>query len=308
MSEPTIAVIVPSYRRPSDLERCLAALARQTRRADQVLVVARPDDVATWAVARSAPSSLPVETVAVATGGVVAALNTGLECASREIVAFTDDDAAPRPDWLERIAAHFAADPSLGGVGGRDWIFQHGRLEDGQTAVVGKLSWFGRCVGSHHLGVGAPREVDVLKGVNMAFRAAALAGVRFDERLRGGGAQVGNELGVSLAVKRGGWKLLYDPAVAVDHFPAARHDEDQRNTFSPLAIRNAVFNETLLLCGHFGSLRRLAFMLWAIGVGDRAAPGLTQWLRLARHDPRRATARLGATFAGRIEGFREALR
>jgi hypothetical protein len=49
-------------------------------------------------------------------------------------------------------------------------------------------------------------------------------------------------------------------------------------------------------------------MLWAIGVGDRAAPGLTQWLRLARHDPRRATARLGATFAGRIEGFREALR
>jgi cellulose synthase/poly-beta-1,6-N-acetylglucosamine synthase-like glycosyltransferase len=303
-----IAVIVPSYKRPRDLGRCLAALAMQSRAPEQVLVVARVEDTATWDAARAGAGRLPLTIVAVATTGVVAALNAALMHVAADIVAFTDDDAAPRPEWLARVAVHFAADERLGGLGGRDWIHQHGRIEDGQEAVIGRLSWFGRCIGNHHLGCGPPREVDVLKGVNMAFRAAALHGVRFDERLRGAGAQVGNELGVSLAVKRRGWKLVYDPSVAVDHYPSMRHDDDQRNTFSPAAIRNAVFNETLLLCGHFSLPRRALFMLWALAIGNHASPGIAQWLRLLRSGVRRATARLVATLAGRVDGFRAARR
>ena len=308
MSVDRIAVIVPSYKRPLDLERCLAALAVQTRLPGQVLVVARVDDAPTWRAARAALAVLPVTIVGVAAAGIVAALNAALERVTADLVAFTDDDAAPRPDWLARIAQHFAADARLGGVGGRDWVFQHGRLEDGAAGIIGKLSWFGRCTGNHHLGAGPPREVDVLKGVNMAFRAAALEGVRFDERLRGAGAQVGNELGVSLAVKRRGWKLVYDPAVAVDHYPADRHDEDQRNSFSTAAIHNAVFNETLLLCGHFGRARRALFMAWALLVGNHASPGIAQWLRLLRKDGPCATRRLAAALAGRVDGFRAARR
>jgi cellulose synthase/poly-beta-1,6-N-acetylglucosamine synthase-like glycosyltransferase len=302
-----IAVIVPTYRRPRDLERCLAALRAQRRPADRVVIVARADDAATHAVLHDA-QGLPLQVVPVSTGGVVAALNEGLErvaadLADRDVVAFTDDDAAPRADWLERVAAHFAADERLGGLGGRDWVHHHGRLEDGARNVVGKVSWFGRCIGDHHLGVGAPREVDVLKGVNMSFRAAALAGVRFDTRLRGTGAQVANELGVSLEVKRRGWKLVYDPAVAVDHYPSARHDEDQRDAFCAEAVRNAVFNETLLLCKHFDPLRRIAFIAWALAVGHRAAPGIVQWLRLLPRQLDTATARFAATLAGRMAGW-----
>lgn len=308
LSSQRIAVIVPSYRRTSDLARCLASLTAQTRLPDQVLVVARADDTPTWDVARAAPSSLPITIVSVQRPGVVAALNAALDLIAADLVAFTDDDAAPRADWLARIESHFAADPTLGGLGGRDWIFQHDRFEDGSEQVIGKVSWFGRCIGNHHLGVGPPREVDVLKGVNMTFRAAALAGVRFDDRLRGGGAQVANELGVSLAVKRRGWKLVYDPHVAVDHFPSVRHDEDQRNTFSAIAIRNAAFNETLLLCGHFGWLRRMSFMAWALLIGHHASPGIVQWLRLLRTDASQATLRLSAVLAGRLDGFRAARR
>jgi len=32
-----------------------------------------------------------------------------------------------------------------------------------------------------------------------------------------------------------GWKLIYDPRVAVDHYPAQRFDEDQRNKFNQIA-------------------------------------------------------------------------
>lgn len=138
----------------------------------------------------------------------------------------------------------------------------------------------------------------------MSFRAQALDGVRFDTRLRGTGAQVCNELGVSLAVKRRGWRLVYDPQIAVDHYPSVRHDEDKRNAFSVEAVHNATFNETLLLCEHFGPCRRYAFIAWALLVGHRASPGLLQWPRLLLAQAPTATARFRATWAARVAGWR----
>jgi glycosyltransferase involved in cell wall biosynthesis len=303
-SQYRIALIVPTYRRPTDLERCLQAIGNQTRPADQVIVVMREDDELTRAALKRSGAIAQVLTiVTVRVSGVVAALNAGLTTVDADIVAFTDDDAAPRPAWLQQIAASFAADARLGGLGGRDWVHQHGRLEDGSETVVGQITWCGRCIGHHHLGVGPPREVDALKGANMSFRAQALEGVRFDTRLRGTGAQVCNELGVALAVKRRSWKLVYDPAIAVDHYPSVRHDEDKRNAFSAEAVYNAAFNETLLLCEHFGRWRRLVFMAWALVIGHHASPGLAQWLRLLLSQPRTATSRFGATCAGRVAGW-----
>jgi GT2 family glycosyltransferase len=305
--ESRIALIVPTYRRPEDLRRCLHAIAHQRRPADQVIVVRREDDeLSREVLGRSLPDGLVLSIITVRTAGVVAALNAGLEAVNADIVAFTDDDAAPRPDWLLQIATRFAEDPRLGGLGGRDWVHQHGRTEADSRYIVGRVTWFGRCIGHHHLGVGPAREVDTLKGVNMSFRMRALRDVRFDSRLRGNGAQVCNEMGVSLAVKRRRWKLLYDPQIAVDHYPAERHDEDQRNTFSREAIYNAAFNETLLLCEHFGRGRRYLFMAWALAIGHHAAPGLFQWLRLLISEPRTATTRFRLTCAARLAAWRAA--
>ncbi|HEY2275478.1 MAG TPA: glycosyltransferase [Steroidobacteraceae bacterium] len=304
---PRIAVIVPTYRRPDELKRCLAAIASQRRRPDQLIVVTREGDDATQPALRHAhQESCRLTVVRVQAAGVVAALNAGLASVDADIVAFTDDDAAPRRDWLLQIAACFASDPLLGGVGGRDWVHHHGRLEDGSQPVVGRLTWYGCCIGHHHLGVGPPREVDALKGVNMSFRALALEGVSFDTRLRGTGAQVSNELGVSLAVKRSGWRLVYDPQIAVDHYPAARHDEDQRDHFCCEAVQNAAFNETLLLSEHFRGWRRAVYVVWAFAIGHRAAPGLVQWLRLRFIEPRTATARFRATWSARVQALRAA--
>ena len=300
-----IAVIVPTYRRPQELKRCLEALASQLRRPDQLIVVTRQGDEATQLVLQYADPDGSWLTVAkVQAGGVVAALNAGLAMVHADVVAFTDDDAAPRRDWLLQIGARFTLDARVGAVGGRDWVHHHGRLVDGAQRVVGRLTWYGRCIGHHHLGVGPPREVDALKGVNMSFRARALEGVSFDTRLRGSGAQVWNELGVSLAVKRCGWRLVYDPQISVDHYPAARHDEDQRDRFCYEAVQNAAFNETLLLSEHFGRWRRLVYIIWAFGIGHRAAPGLLQWLRLQFMEPRTATARLRATWTARVHALR----
>ncbi len=76
----SIGVLICTYRRPESLGRCLAALAAQERRPDEVIVVVRDSDAAThdW-LASCKPDGLRLRVVGVTLPGTVAALNTGLE-------------------------------------------------------------------------------------------------------------------------------------------------------------------------------------------------------------------------------------
>ncbi|MBE9098539.1 glycosyltransferase family 2 protein [Vacuolonema iberomarrocanum] len=300
-----ITVLIPTYRRPQDLLRCLDALTKQIRSPDEVLVVARDSDRATWdAIATVETGALPIRTVSVTIPGQVAALNTGIEAAKGDIIAITDDDAAPRPHWLERIAYHFETDDAVGGVGGRDWLYVGGTdRDDGKSAVVGRVQWFGRVIGRHNLGFGEPREVEILKGANMSYRKQAIAIAKFDTRLLGAGAQVHNDLAFSLGVKRRGWKLIYDPAADIDHYQAQRFDEDQRDQFNETAFFNAVHNETIALLDYLPMWRRIVFLIWAFLVGTRKAFGLVQWLRFFPKDGGFASRKLWLSLKGRWEGF-----
>jgi glycosyltransferase involved in cell wall biosynthesis len=299
-----ISVIVPTYRRPNDLTRCLEAIKQQARPADELLVVVRDTDAETWTFLEGIDlNSLRLQVLTVRVSGVVAAMNIGLDLASGELVAFTDDDAAPHSDWLERIERYFLSDPRIGGVGGRDWVYHGVQLEDGAREVVGKLQWHGRVIGNHHIGVGYPREVDVLKGVNMSFRRSAIAAQRFDGRMRGTGAQVHFELEFCLSLRKAGWKLIYDPLIAVDHYRGERFDEDARDHFDKIAVFNAVYNETIALLENLSPGRRVIFMLWAILVGTREARGLLQWLRFLSREGHLDGQKLHASMLGRIKGY-----
>ncbi len=297
-------VLIPTYRRPLDLSCCLLAIQAQTKPAFQVIVVVRDTDTETWKfLSEFDPGDLPLEVVTVSAPGVIAALNAGLGVVKGDTVSITDDDAAPHPTWLATISDRLINDHTIGGVGGRDWIYQHNQLEDGCRQVVGKVQWFGRVIGNHHLGVGEAREVDVLKGVNMSFRSCAITDLRFDERMHGTGAQVHFELAFCLALKRLGWKLIYDPQIRVNHYPAQRFDEDKRQQFHQVAFINAVHNETLGLLEYFSSLGRLVFLIWALLVGTRDALGFVQWLRLFPSQGGLASQKWLASVEGRWRGF-----
>lgn len=269
-------------------------------------MVVRDTDAETWQfLTQFHLHNLPLHTVKVTQPGVVAALNAGLAAVEGDIVSITDDDAAPHPDWLERIAAYFSCDSRLGGLGGRDWIHHGSKLEDESRLVVGQLQWFGRVIGNHHLGVGEPREVDILKGVNMSFRTQAIGQLRFDQRMRGTGAQVHFEMAFTLALKRAGWKIIYDPNVAVDHYPAQRFDEDQRNNFNEIAFINLVHNETLVLLEHLSFMHRIVFLFWAVFVGTCDSLGFVQWLRFLPSQGQLAGKKLLASWRGRWQGYKQ---
>jgi glycosyltransferase involved in cell wall biosynthesis len=97
-------VVVPTYRRPDLLDRCLAALAIQEYdpAAFEVIVA---DDAACEATRRQVAgwaerSSVAFHYVAPAARGPAAARNAGWRSGRGRVVAFTDDDCTPDPRWL----------------------------------------------------------------------------------------------------------------------------------------------------------------------------------------------------------------
>ena len=301
----TISVIVPSWRRPADLARCLRAIAVQRVAPFEVIVGARAGDAETEAVAAAAAdrSAFPVRVERTAESGVIAAMNAALARARGDIVALTDDDAEPRPDWIERLNDCFLI-PVVGAAGGRDWQPK----ERGDRNDVGRVQWFGRVIGNHHLGAGPARPVDVLKGANLAVRTHLAKSLGFDTRLRGAGAQMFWEMALCLPLRRAGWTLIYDPAIAVDHHIAERHDADQRHrdggAFAAGAQADAVHNETLVMLEHLSGARRAAYLAWAAFAGTRIEPGLLQVPRLLLSGVPSVLGQFRATMAGRLAGWR----
>jgi hypothetical protein len=265
-------------------------LAAQHRPPDEVVVVVRDTDRATLDWLAREPDHLKLRVVGVTRPGTVAALNAGIEACRTDIVAITDDDTAPWPDWLARILAHFEADPRLGGLGGRDRCHDGTKFDDRQRAPVGRLQWFGRIIGNHHLGFGAARPVNLLKGANMSYRRRAIAGIRFDTRLRGTGAQPYEDIAFSLAVARGGWRLAYDPGIVVNHFAVPRDEPRHYVSVSSLTdvegFRTHAFNGVVALWNELSLPRHAAFLAWSLVVGTSTCPGLAQAVRY--------TPRLGA--------------
>jgi cellulose synthase/poly-beta-1,6-N-acetylglucosamine synthase-like glycosyltransferase len=271
-----LSVVIPSYRRAEALKSCLEALAAQRLQPLEVIVVLRVDDSEGLSVASSLPG---IRVLTVEEPGQVAALNCGCGAARGDIIAITDDDAQPRPDWLQAMAERFLTDPRIGAVGGRDVVHYGGGIVDGEAKRVGHISWWGRRVGNHHLR-SSLQDVDFLKGANMAFRATARE--PFDRLLHGRGAQVCNDLEATWSVRRRGWRVVYDPEVVVDHYPAPRHDDHARNDSSTLADRAAEHNEVYALMRHATRWQRVVLLAYGVLIGKRHAPGLLFAISLRR--------------------------
>lgn len=100
-----VSVVVPTYKRPHLLDRCLAALMAQDFAPTKFEVVVADDagDPATWCAVRRwrKRGGVRVRYVRVRERhGPAAARNAGWRAANGRIIAFTDDDCIPARDWL----------------------------------------------------------------------------------------------------------------------------------------------------------------------------------------------------------------
>jgi glycosyltransferase involved in cell wall biosynthesis len=141
-----VSVVIPTYKRPDLLHRCLRTVLRQTleRRRYEVIVVddGQTDDT------RALVETLARQTQGFplvrylrpeGTRGPAAARNRGWRAAEGEVVAFTDDDTLPDLDWLNQ--GLLAIGPDQAAVRGAVHVpiegpmTDHGRMTKGLEAA-----------------------------------------------------------------------------------------------------------------------------------------------------------------------------
>ncbi|HLW60777.1 MAG TPA: glycosyltransferase family A protein [bacterium] len=118
----TFSVVLPTFNNARMLPSAIEALlAQETDAPYEIIVVDNNSSDETRSVVRSyARRARPeVRYVLEQTQGSSAARNAGIRVAQGEVVAFTDDDCAPAPDWLQVLAATYGAYPEAWCVGGK---------------------------------------------------------------------------------------------------------------------------------------------------------------------------------------------
>lgn len=167
-ARPTISVVIPVKDDADELERCLRALAAQIRSDDEIIVVDNNSSDDTADRARRFGARLVRET----RPGIPAASAAGYDDARGEIIARLDADCMPDADWLDRIGASLAADPTATAV------TNGARFIDGPRPLRGVASFL--YLGAYFFTVTLALGHTPLFGSNFAMRRSAWQAVRAD--------------------------------------------------------------------------------------------------------------------------------
>lgn len=197
-----VAVVIPVWNGEAVLGRCLDALARQTvpRDAFQIIVVDNGSSDATPDIARRYPG---VELLEEKRPGSYAARNLAIGQVRAPIIAFTDADCEPAPDWLEQVLRAATANPGFGVLAGKIELFDEIAQEREVFGDYERLFSFPQA----HAARGNCATA------NWASETALLRELGgFDASLKSGGDRQ-----MALRIKDAGYPLVYVPGMVVRH-------------------------------------------------------------------------------------------
>ena len=307
MSLPTSSVLLISFRRPKILAVCLEHLAARAS-PGEVIVVWQADDLATRDEAEHFRDALPcpLRVVHSPEAGVVAAENAALDAASGEVVLLLDDDSVAPPDWVGRHLAHYA-DPTVGAVGGpADNFWQGAYLADRTAEPVGTIAWYGRRHGNMYdhppdwrhgpRGRRSPRRLQ--------HEPPPRRVDRFESALKPYWQSF--EMDACLQVKARGYRVVFDFANVVEHRPNNTAYDGKREGDLAIKVDNAAYNAAFVLAKHTPPGLRPWRLLYLLGVGSTATPGLVAYPMAVRRfgGPLRELGVLGRAMKNHLAGWR----
>ena len=171
-----LGLVIASHRRPDLLEKVLMRVMAQTRIPDEIILsVVDPTDV---------PDSAQMQAglrIICGSAGLTSQRNRGISCLidKTDLIVFIDDDFIIGDEYFLNIQSLFQQDERIVGVTGE--VIADGAKSPGMTFKEGLL-----LVEDYSHGKKPPALThDTLGayGCNMAFRAARIGSLRFDERL-----------------------------------------------------------------------------------------------------------------------------
>ena len=167
-------------------------------------------------------------------------LNAALRVARGQILAFTDDDCYPAPDFLSQVWSAFD-DPSVGYIGGRIILHDPADYPITINESVTPRTFPARsfvCAGC-------------IEGANMAFRRRVLLDIEGFDPLFGPGAlfPAAEEPEAASRASAMGWRGEYHPEVVVRHHHG-RNAADAARLYKSYAMGIGAFHMKLLLRDH----------------------------------------------------------
>lgn len=215
-----VSLIICTRNRADSLRATLAAVSRIEDPDWEAIVVDNGSSDHTPEVLSEVEREglFPLRAFSEPAAGLGRARNRGLQAASGEIVAFTDDDCYPAPDHLARLRIWFQ-DDKLGFVGGAVVLHDPTDLPI-KTLTEGEIRRFAP---------GSFLPAGRIIGGNMAMRGRALQAVGgFDPILGSEAVPSGDDLDALGRIAAAGWGGVYDPALVVRHHHRIRRWEDAR--------------------------------------------------------------------------------
>lgn len=202
------SLIIITLRRPALLRQTLAALRRQTRPLDEIVVVDNGPDAETEAAAREAGARYFPE----ARRGYGSARNRGLAEAHGDVLYFLDDDCVAGPDWAERLYDALSTGRADLACGSRV------SARRGLAATLEYLSTDGPVLSPKLPAGPAP----FLSTSNLIFRREVVdrAG-GFDEKLA-----MCEDRDFTARARAAGFRLRFEPAARVTHYSSVERAAD----------------------------------------------------------------------------------
>ena len=214
-----ITVVLATRNRAATAARAAASILRSRYPDFRLCIVDQSSDGSTRAAMADIVRDPRVTFVAAVPTGVAAARNLGIAHSDTPLLACTDDDCEATPEWLDRIAATFAADPAIGIVFGT----VNAPTYDRTTGFIPAYR-VPRTFTAHSIAQKASIEGF---GANMAMRRSVwqvLGG--FDEAMGVGSTFcAGEETDLAIRALVAGHKVHEAPEPAVTHFGFRRWDE-----------------------------------------------------------------------------------
>ncbi|MEV8368590.1 glycosyltransferase family 2 protein [Microbacterium sp. NPDC064584] len=302
----TTAVVIPTYNRPDRVVDCVRHLMRQIRIPQRIVVVDSSEGDQTRDALQEFSGVTYVRNP-MGRGHTAESRAIGVSLCSEDIIAFLDDDANARPDWLVEILRRYDQ-RSVAGVGGSALNGYPGEREEG-LGSIGCLLPDGRMTGHFAADPGRDVDVDHLLGANMSYRRAAIDQVG---GIRGGypGTCLREESDLALRVAKSGGRLVYTPDAIVDHLPgeyAKGKRFDRRYVY--FANRNTVVLFSRVYGFDAPILRRYVRLALTEAVSEirRAARALTSAFVVPPSVTARTVVggitRSGSILAGLVAGF-----